>query len=354
MLMYSLHGFEPLIRPLCGEVCQSLIVVSNRFEHRAADPRGQAPVLVGLGLLHELVGHAHRVVGVLELDRLPSLPIEAHVVAGLAKRPGLLLFLGLAPDEFVDVRVVRVEDDHLRRAPSGAAGLDRTSDRIGAAHEGHGSGREAATGEVFFLRTDPRYVHPRAGAALEDDPLIAEPVEDRVHVVFDREDEARARLLGHTLDADVEPHRRVEGSVLMDHEVLQLVGERVAVGGAREVAALEAGASDGVDDAVDHLSNARLAFGRSELAAEVLRGDDVRRGLRPELGDLDALLLEDVPVLAGNGRVAELPLDLVVRVDALAGEEAVDPEPFGLGAVNGFLRDVGDCHVRAPLESREV
>jgi len=26
--MYSLHGFEPLIRPDSGEVCQSLMVVS--------------------------------------------------------------------------------------------------------------------------------------------------------------------------------------------------------------------------------------------------------------------------------------------------------------------------------------
>src|SRR5947208_11641155 len=44
-------------------------------------------------------------------------------------------------------------------------------------------------------------------------------------------------LLGDPADADVEPHRRVERRVLVDHEVLELVREGVAVGRAREVAA---------------------------------------------------------------------------------------------------------------------
>jgi hypothetical protein len=41
-------------------------------------------------------------------------------------------------------------------------------------------------------------------------------------------------------------------------------------------------------------------------------------------------------------------------VDALAGEAALDPELLRLGVANGDFGDVGDCHVRAPLESREV
>src|SRR5712691_10648251 len=70
--------------------------------------------------------------------------------------------------------------------------------------------------------------------------------------------------------------------------------------------------------------------------------------------NFDALLLEDGAALATNRRVAELPLDLVVRVDALAGKVTLDPEAFRLGALDGFRRDVCDCHVRRPLESREV
>src|SRR5438034_8031897 len=125
----------------------------------------------------------------------------------------------------------------------------------------------------------------------------------------------------------------------MEDEELQLVGECVPVRRAREVTALEPGASDRVDHAVDHLLDTPLPLRRAKLAAEVLRGDHVRRRLGPELGNFDVLLFEDVAALAWDGRVAELPLDLVVGVDALAGEAAVDPERFRPGVLKGFLAD---------------
>src|SRR5438128_7814611 len=137
------------------------------------------------------------------------------------------------------------------------------------------------------FRADLGDVHTGTGAALEDDAFVAEPVEDRAHLVLDGEDETRARLLRHAWDADVEPHRRVERGVLPHHQVLELVGKRVAVGLAGEVTRPETRARDGVDDAVDHLLDARLARGRAELAAEVLRGNHVRSRLRPELRHLD-------------------------------------------------------------------
>src|SRR5207253_9822248 len=65
------------------------------------------------------------------------------------------------------------------------------------------------------------------------------------------------------------------------------------------------------DDAPDHLLHARLAVGRAHAAAEVLLRDDVRGRLRPELGELHALLLEDRRLLAGDERVADLPLDFL-------------------------------------------
>ena len=175
-----------------------------------------------------------------------------------------------------------------------------------------------------------------------------------MHVVLDRKDEASRPLLGNAVNADVEPHRRVERRVLVDHEVLELVGERVAVGLAREIAALEAGACDGVDHPVDHLLHAPFTDRRAELAAEVLGRHDVRGGLRPELGYFDALLLEDVAALSGDHRVAKLPLDLVIRVNALAREAATEPKAEWFGVLDGHLCDVGDGHVRAPLESRDV
>jgi hypothetical protein len=59
-----------------------------------------------------------------------------HVVAVGLEDPRLALLLGLAPDELLDVRMVDVEDDHLRRAPRLAARLDRAGGRVCAPHEG--------------------------------------------------------------------------------------------------------------------------------------------------------------------------------------------------------------------------
>ncbi len=79
------------------------------------------PVRAGLDRAHELVGHADRVVGVLEGDRAVGLAREGRVVALLDEGPGLLLLELLGIDEVEDVRVVDVEDDHLGRAPGLAA-----------------------------------------------------------------------------------------------------------------------------------------------------------------------------------------------------------------------------------------
>ena len=79
---------------------------------------------------------------------------------------------------------------------------------------------------------------------------------------------------------------------------------------------------DRVDDAADELLDAALALGRADLAAEVLRDDDVGRLLRPEPRDLDVALLEhDLAALVADDGRAQLPLDLVERIDAGFGEE---------------------------------
>src|SRR6478672_10517990 len=225
--------------------------------------------------------------------------------------------------------MVDVEHDHLRRAPRLAAGLDGARRRVGAAHEGDRAGRVAALRELLLRRAEPREVDARAGAAAEDDALAADPVEDRLHRVLDREDEAGGalRLL---LEADVEPDGAVEGGVLVDEDRLQLRLEGVGLLVVGEGASRLAPADDRVDDAADHLLDAGLALRRGEPAAEVLLRDDVRRGLRPELRELDPPLLERRPVAAGDQRVADLPLDLVERVAPGNGEEPADAEARSL------------------------
>src|SRR5512146_168308 len=196
---------------------------------------------------------------------------------------------------------------------------------VGAAHEAHRAARVATLGQLLLRRAKLGQVHARAGAAAEDDAFAPDPVEDRVHRVLDREDEARAalRLL---LEADVEPDGRVEGGELVDEDRLELGFEGVGLLLGREVAVLAAPGGDRVDDAPDHLLDAALALGRGHAAAEVLLRDDVGGGLAPELRELDVLLVEDRLVLAGDEGVARLPVDLVEGVAAGDREVAADGE----------------------------
>src|SRR5437867_11892406 len=111
----------------------------------------------------------------------------------------------------------------------------------------------------------------------------------------------------------------------MNHPELKLVVERLAIGFARQVTRREAGPRDRVDHAVDHLIDAPLPRLGAELPAEVLRGHDVGRGLRPELRDLYPPLREVVPAFPGVNRVVKLPLDLVVGEDPLAADPTLNP-----------------------------
>src|SRR5581483_10162278 len=179
---------------------------------------------------------------------------------------------------------------------------------------------------------DPGEVDPRARTALEDEPLLGVPLEDRLHRVLDAQDEAgRALLLALLAPAHVEPDRAVEGAHLVEQDVGQLGLERLRVLLGGEVAAGAPPLRDPPGDAGDHLLDRALALGRAERAAEVLLGHDVGRVLRPALRELDAALLEGrVGRIADDG-VADLPLDLVEGVDARGREATLDGQPAGLG-----------------------
>ena len=159
---------------------------------------------------------------------------------------------------------------------------------------------------------------------LKSMPSVFASVEDRLHRVLHGVDEA-GRALRVLLEADVEPDRAVERGLLIDEQVLELVAERLEVVFAREVLLLARPLGDRVDDAADQLLDAALALGRADLPAEVLRDHDVGGLLRPETGDLDVALLEDDRALfvADDGR-ADLPFDLVERIDPFAAEEPLE------------------------------
>ena len=139
--------------------------------------------------------------------------------------------------------------------------------------------------------------------------------------------------VGVGLDAiatDVEPYRRIEGRLLLQEQVGEFVVEDGRVVVAAEVSALDAPVANGLSDAGHELADAGLALGRVERAVQILAGDDVGRGHRPVLGDLDVFLLEDdAAVRVGDLRQTELPLKLVVRRDAGLGEEALEGQAGG-------------------------
>ena len=300
--------------------------LADRLARRAGD---QTPLAILLDGAHEVVGDAHRVVGVLVLDRVAVLAVEVHVEAGFTERACLALLDRLAPDELLDVGMVGVEDHHLRGAPRLPTRLDGPGRRVGAAHEAHRAARGAAALEPLLRGSEAREVDPRPGPALEDGPLFPVPVEDRVHPVVDGEDEARARLLRDAAHADVEPHGRVERGALVHQDVLELVAERLGLVVVDEVAVADSPVGDRVGDPVDDLPQRRLALRCAERAPEVLLGDDVRRVLRPADGELDVGLEEGVGAVAvvGDAGVAALPLDGLVRMRPRLGEVPADPDP---------------------------
>ena len=113
------------------------------------------------------------------------------------ERGDLLLFLHLPVDEFQDVRMVDIDDDHLRRAARGAAGLDRTGGPVADLQEAHEAGRLAAARQGLGLAAQVGEVGAGAGAVLEQSGLAHPQVHDAalVHqVVVDRLDEAGMRL----------------------------------------------------------------------------------------------------------------------------------------------------------------
>src|SRR4029450_2632556 len=101
------------------------------------------------------------------------------------------------------------------------------------------------------------------------------------------------RRLGPLLDAHVEPDGAVEGGLLLDEQMGQVVGERLQVLARGEVALDLGPAPDSGHHPEDELPRAVLPLRRSELAPEILRGHDVRGRLAPAARNLDAMLLED-------------------------------------------------------------
>src|SRR6516165_2048771 len=291
----------------------------------------RVPIAIVHHRAHEVIRHADTVVRVLEEHRGIRGPGERTVISGIDKGPGFLFFLNLAIDELDDIRLVGVEDYHLRGSAGLAAGLDDARKRVVALHEADGARRGASGGEKFSRRADRRQIGPGAGAELEQHAFGLGQRENRVHRVVDGIDEAR-RALGRFLEPAVEPDRAVERRFLVDEDVLQVVAEGAQVLIARKILLPAAPVRDGAYDAADELLDAVLTAGRANLTTEVLRRDDVGGLLRPGLRDLDVALLEDdLAAFVADDGVAQLPLHLIKGVNARGREKSRKSQAWARG-----------------------
>ncbi len=253
--------------------------------------------------------------------------------------------------------MVDVDDDHLGRAPRGAARLDGARRAVADLEEAHEARRLAAARQFLVGAAQLGEVGAGAGAVLEQARFAHPQIHDAVlvdEIVLDRLDEAGVRLrvlvggigdgelaglvvdvevaLAGAVDAvgpvqaGVEPLRAVGGRHLHRQHVAVLIEEGARVLLAREVAALEAPIGPGAGEPVEHLAGVALAavalglgqLGKGALVgggapgpgrdlrlldllqaagdaglAEILLGEDVGGDLAPVRGHVEAFEAED-------------------------------------------------------------
>ena len=339
-----------------------------RFEtlHGAsvADGAGGETVFAHDGV-HEVIGHADGVVGVLEEDGRVGIGVGRRPVVSRSDQGVCLgFFFRLALDEVDDIGMVDIEDDHLGGAASLAARLDDAGEGVKALHEAERTAGGAAAAEAFSGRTQGREIGAGARSPLEEHTFGLGQGQDGIERVFYRVDEAGRALrrlvagdaeldagagrvpvpvlgVGIGLDAVasyVEPHRRIEGGVLAQKDVRQLVVKSCAVVGRLEIALRQTPVANSFGHASHQGAHAALALGRAERSMQILTGHNIGGGHRPILGNFDIFLLEDGVALGVRDQGgALLPFDFVVGGNASLGEKAMEGEAWGLFAGRGCI-----------------
>ena len=258
---------------------------------------------------HVLLGSADfalqgRVLGRVEAVTIVSLAVDAGLHdrlkvlgddLGAGDESGnLLLLVHLPVDIGFDIRVVSINNDHLRRTAGGAAGLDGAGCAVTDLEEAHQAGGLAAAGELFAFATQIGEVGAGAGAVFEQARFTHPQVHDAAfidQIVFDGLDEAGMRLrmfvsgfglgqlAGEGVDievalagavnaigpvqAGVEPLRAVGGDALGGEHVGKLVAEGECIFFGREIFALPAPIGPGAGQTVENLT--RIGLGAVTL-----------------------------------------------------------------------------------------
>ncbi len=159
---------------------------------------------------------ADGVVGVLVEDRAVRFAIQRSVVSGFHQRAGLFFFLGFAPDEVFDIRVLGVQDHHFGGAACFAAALNHAGERVKAFHERERAGSAAAAGENAVFFPQDGQIGAGAGAPLEQHAFGLGQIQNRFERIFHGNNEASGALgacfIGHLLDSISTRHRKTSRS----------------------------------------------------------------------------------------------------------------------------------------------
>src|SRR4029077_14351918 len=145
--------------------------------------------------VHEVIGYADAVVGVLEEDGGVGVGIGMRAVVALRNQGvGFGFFFLFAQDEVFDIRVVDIEDDHLGGPASFASGLDYAGEGVETFHEAERAAGGASSAETFGGGAQRGEIGAGAAAPFEEHALGLRQSEDGIERVFYRVDKTGGAL----------------------------------------------------------------------------------------------------------------------------------------------------------------
>ena len=117
------------------------------------------------------------------------------------------------------------------------------------------------------------------------------------------------------MKTDVEPHRRIERSMLVQAQPGQITVEVLGVFRTGKITTVGAPICNGATDTVNQLTYARFAFRLANFPKKVLAHDDVGRQLAPLGRDFAIRLFEQhTPILILDGSTAQFPGNRIKRI----------------------------------------
>ena len=289
-------------------------------------PSRQLPRPVGFHRPHKLIGNPHRVVGVLEPD---GHIVQTRPEPGRGQRPRFPFLLRFAPRELVNIRMIRVQTDHLRRPPGLPPRLDRPRRRVRPGHKRNRPRSHPAAGKQLHRPPHPRQIHPRTRTAPENPPLHPRPVQNALQIVVHGQNETRRHLIRRPLHPQIEPHRRVESRPLADQQSRQLIGEQTTLLLRQKVAILPAPPGDSRHHPAHQPGHVPLPARRPHRPPEILLRHDIRRRRRPtHRATHPQLLKHHLPGSGLNPHIPRSPLPRrLQRIPPLGGKTPPGEQP---------------------------